>query len=126
MYYSQLEEYKKLYPDQQMLILIFEEMISHPQQSLKTVFDFLGIDKNTDLLRYNDRVNESHFSRIKLAINYHLPILKRLTNRYSYLFKAGKIKPKKSTIRELQKIYEEPNQRLFELIGRKISSWEIE
>jgi len=119
MYYSQLEEYKKLYPDQQMLVLIFEEMISHPQQSLKTVFDFLGIDKDTDLLRYNDRVNESHFSRTQLAINYHLPILKRLTNRYSYLFKAGKIKTKKSTIRELQKYMKSQIKDYLNSLGAK-------
>lgn len=40
-YYPQLLEYQKLYPEKQMLVLIFEEMIANPQKTLETVCEFL-------------------------------------------------------------------------------------
>jgi len=122
-YYPQLLEYQKLYPEKQMLVLIFEEMIANPQKSLETVCEFLEIKKDSILLEKNKEVNKSQFSRTRLAIDYHFPFLKGLTHRYGYKFPQTKLKPTDTTLKKLEKQYEEPNQKLFELIGREIPSW---
>lgn len=124
MYYEQLLAYQRLYPEEQILILVFEEMIKYPQASLETVSEFLEVSKNEALVRENKEINKSKFSRTKLAINYHLPFLKSITNRYSNLFSLTKIQPSQSTVKELKKRYEEPNQKLFDLLGRRIPAWE--
>lgn len=124
MYYHQLLEYQKLYPKEKILILIFEEMINHPQVAMNIVCEFLEISKNEKLIEKDKKINQSKFSRTKLAIDYHFPYFKKLTNRYSHFFSSTKIEANQETIQKLKEIYKEPNQKLFELIGREIDSWE--
>ncbi len=124
MYYEQLLEYQRLYPEEQTLILIFEEMINSPRITLEKVCDFLEVSKNEALVRENKEINKSKFSRTKLAIDYHFPFLRKITNRYSHLFSSRKIQPSQATIRILKQKYEEPNQKLFDLLKQRIPAWE--
>lgn len=46
MYWSSFSKYAKLFPQDQILILVQEEMLSNPLSALERVFDFLNVDAN--------------------------------------------------------------------------------
>ena len=45
-YYKQIESFYELFDKSRLHLLLFEEMIEDPLESLKSVFDFLAINKN--------------------------------------------------------------------------------
>ena len=124
LYYRQLSEYINLFGREKIMILIFENMISEPQKTIDIVCDFLKVNPYKITENENEKVNQSQFSRTKIAIDYHFPLLKGVTKRYQHLFQTGKIKPNPSTLKALADFYYEENQKLFQLLGREIKSWE--
>jgi len=97
-YHRQLMEFIRLFGGDRLLILIFEEDIKgRPQECLREVCRFLGIDEGFE------------FSGIEQAVN-----------------KGGGSRPGRQVIEKLYRLYEDENEKLYELIGRDIPSWKIE
>ncbi len=124
LYYRQLSEYINLFGRENIMILIFEEMISEPQKTIDLVCDYLKVNPYQLTENENEKVNQSKFSRTKVAIDYHFPRLQGVTKRYQDLFQTGKIKPNPLTLKALANFYNEENQKLFQLLGHEIKSWE--
>jgi hypothetical protein len=126
-YHKQLSEYKKLFPFDQIMILIFEEdVVKAPQKTLKSIFDFVGVEDCSDYYNFDKKVNESSFSRFKLAVDYHFPFyfVKKVTNRLDKHFPKEKIKPDENTTNRLYEFYVEPNQKLYQILGDRIAVWQ--
>ena len=43
-YAEQLERYRKYYPEENMLVLVSDEFFAHPRETLRRVFEFVGVD----------------------------------------------------------------------------------
>lgn len=48
LYWRQLSRYREHYPDEQILVVFFEDFASHPEAVMGQVCDFLGIDRLTN------------------------------------------------------------------------------
>ncbi|MFW5891413.1 MAG: sulfotransferase domain-containing protein, partial [bacterium] len=58
MYYYQISNYLKYFPNEQIKIIIFEEFIKNTKEIMNEVFDFLGIER-IDNIAYNEAHNVS-------------------------------------------------------------------
>jgi hypothetical protein len=90
LYLAQIKRYQTLFPAEQILIMNSDELFQQPQQSLKKVFCFLGIDDNyqiPDLQSQNVGNNKAHVPE--------------------------------NTYQQLQEFFEQPNKDLFEHINQK-------
>ncbi len=125
MYYKQIKAYLEFFDQRQMLVLVYEEdLIGNSVNGLKKVCKFLGADSDFHFTKLEDRVNQHNCSRIRMAVDYYLPQLKRYTILFDRFFRANKIYPSDTTIKYLYDVYSEPNRMFFEFFGRKIPSWQ--
>jgi hypothetical protein len=62
-YWRQIEQYRKAFPDERILILYFEEFTRDPDAVLRTTFEFLGVDPNVRIPDAAEPVNSGslHF-----------------------------------------------------------------
>jgi hypothetical protein len=49
-YLTQIEKYLEIFPRQSLLLLVFEDFMKNPIPSLKKVFDFLGVDDQSECI----------------------------------------------------------------------------
>ncbi|MEL7006018.1 MAG: sulfotransferase domain-containing protein [Bacteroidota bacterium] len=70
LYYQQLQRYLEIFPSENFLVLIFEEVMSNPNQALNQLSEFLGIAAsqfNPDVVsRKVNSSKQSRFPRIRL------------------------------------------------------------
>jgi len=63
MYFERLSRFREFYPDKQIHCMTFEDLLTTPEQSLKDVLQFLGVEPNVKwMLDHNNllpRVNEA-------------------------------------------------------------------
>jgi hypothetical protein len=59
LYYRQIEKYLQYFPEEQISIFIFEEMIENPEKHLQEIYDLLGVDPNFLPQDYQKRANPS-------------------------------------------------------------------
>ena len=65
MYYEQVKRYFEIFGKEQVKVMIFEEFVRHPEQSINEVLDFLGVNYTVTAIReqYNQySVARSTFS----------------------------------------------------------------
>jgi hypothetical protein len=117
--------YQKLYSRQQMLILIFEEDVAQqPEATLERVCEFLRINPSYTFVNPYQKIHETRMNLFCLALRYYFPLLKTFYGRLEGRLPKSEIRPKQSTIDALYKLYAPENEKLFELIGRRITAWE--
>ena len=64
LYYQQLKRYLEIFPAENFLVLIFEEVMNNPDQALNQLSDFLGISASQfDSMAVSRKVNSSKQSR---------------------------------------------------------------
>lgn len=93
-YIDQIKELLSLYPKEQLLILISEQMKKKLQQTYNKIFDFLDVKR--------------------IEINYDPDIHKR---KYD-------VSISKQTEKMMYKIYDKYNELLFQFLGYRIPEWE--
>jgi len=123
-YAGQLESYLRLFPKDQLRVFIFEEDILHePERALAEACRFLEID--ADFPDWEARMveNENRSSRTGLMLGYYLPPLRELVSRVDRRLPGRLAGPSPETLDALYAHYREDNERLFELLGRRIPSW---
>jgi len=74
-YYKQLKRYLEHFNRDQMLILLYDDIVSHSEEEARRIFRFLSVSENIniepDLLRNKtDRVKETKFSSIIPIMNF--------------------------------------------------------
>lgn len=120
-YHRQLAAYLDLYDRDDVLVLLLEDDIAaRPAATLDRIADFLNLRRDGfSRDRLSERVNTSHPSRLSLAVKYYLPVLYQPTLRLTWRFPAYDPRLSESARRELYRLYEPDNERLFELLGRR-------
>ncbi|MEL6554800.1 MAG: sulfotransferase domain-containing protein [Cyanobacteria bacterium J06621_11] len=139
LYYQQLQRYLELFPPENFLVLIFEEVMSNPNQALNQLSDFLGIAAsqfNPDVVsRKVNSSKQSRFPRIRLLArnlrdelrNRDLDWLWNLAKRSGLerAFESAKPLPKMDPDyrKTLLSRYAEDIAQLESLLGKDLSVW---
>jgi Sulfotransferase domain len=138
-YYMQLQQFLRCYPREQILLVEQEELRNRRLQTLRTVFEFIGVDPDFSHARFSD---ERHKTSRKTRAT---PLAIRL-ERFgetprgrvvpaSFWRAVGNLFPFRSTIEvpnvrealspEALRSLREDAERLRELTGREFASWSI-
>lgn len=124
-YRRQLEAYLELFDSDRLLILIFEEEIrADPHRGLRRACEFLRIDPGFPFHGVGEPVNRLRRSRPGLAVAHHLPPLRGVGRWLDRVAPPWKGRPSGETVAGLRELFREENERLFELLGRRIPAWE--
>ena len=128
MYLDQILEYQKLFPPERFLFLIFEEdILKTPEETMAKVCRFLDIDPDHTFANLNRRINEFNRSFLGLLTDYYTTngFLRKLSWRVDQarVLPINKKKPSPRALEALYAHYSEANERLFEFLGRRPSSW---
>ena len=102
---------------------IEEDVVQEPAFGLRKVCQFLGVDSSFEFQNKNKKIGEGSNSKILLTLRYYLPFMSPLICRVDKFLPVTKRRPSVPVIYELYKIYEEENENLFDLLGRRIVSW---
>lgn len=136
MYYSNLKNYYNTFSSGQILVLIFEEdILQQPQKTMQRVMKFLEVDTSFQFEQLKRKRNAFRTSETAAKLSYYIPLASklirftdlmffRLSNQYSNLG----ARPKHALIPEVRdKLYDhflEENEKLFQLLDRKVVSWQ--
>lgn len=130
-YYAQyLAAWKAVYPDTQLLLLLFEDdVVGNPESGLRKLYDFLGIDSQFVPQAQNENVHKS-WSWTRGAFSYYAGPLRKYINRsrigafldrYDFLERfAVRI----SDIKFLRQTYLAQKEPLEALLGHKLDIWD--
>jgi len=99
MYYQRLQPYLKLFPKEQLKVVLFEDLRDHPERLMQDIYKFLGVRDTfvPDVSFHSMKVERS-------TVAHTSPLTKE-------------IRP------TLANLYREDIQQLSKLIGRDLSSW---
>lgn len=126
MYYDQIRAYQEYFDQKQILILIYEEdVVENPQHGLETACRFLGADPTFQFQDGNRRIDGYSRSLFTQILDFYFPRLHRVTRRNDEFIPQEKVRPNRAAIQSLYGLYEEPNKKLFKLLGREIRSWKM-
>ncbi|MFW6174034.1 MAG: sulfotransferase family protein [Elusimicrobiota bacterium] len=145
MYYQQLKRYYNLFPEENILVLIYENIQDDPQQFIKNIYKFLEIDSNFIPDSVNTRVSVSKFKNTFLGKFIHkgvTPFLKKtklgwrihqsswLRNkfyRFADFYASGTKKDEHEiegeTKKKLKSIFKKDINKLEKLINKDLSHW---
>ena len=124
-YAHQLEAYRELRGSDRLLVLVFEEdIVQQPTRGLTQVCHFLEIEPLLSADELPAAENENLSSRAGLLAGYYLPRLRPLVARLDRRLPGRLAGPSPETRDALYDFYREDNERLFELLGRRIPSWQ--
>ncbi|MDM8553304.1 sulfotransferase domain-containing protein [Desulfococcaceae bacterium HSG7] len=124
-YYSKIMAYLEYFEINQLLILIFEDdIIKNPSEGLIKVCNFLNIDCSFHFFSLKKKQNASKSSWMQLFLNYYLPYTRRITGFANLLFPLYKPRPNEHNMKKLYEIYKDENEKLYNFLGHRISSWE--
>ncbi len=122
-YHRQLQPYLKLFDREQMLILILEEDIfQSPRRTLGRLYDFIGVDSSTSEADLDQEKGEHYLSLLGLLLQYYL-LPKDLVKLLDRPLPSSKLYPSPDAVLRLYDLYEEENEKLFDLLGRRPTSW---
>lgn len=130
-YVDQLRRFYELFPREQILVLLYDDLEKDPSNFIRQIYVFLGVDPDVSSSFEHARINtasgKANLARSKLL--YHLTrVLSRadLHNLATRLARYNSVQqPKMSdqTRRRLVEQYRAKNQELAQLIGRDLSHW---
>lgn len=118
-----IKKYQKVFGRKKLLILNYEQDVKkNPENGLKKVADFLGVENNFKPEILNKKSNMFNQSKPALIAKYYLPkakIFHRVLNKF---FKAKKEVPQAEDLKFLKEYYAPELERLEEL-GFDTSNW---
>lgn len=98
-YATHLRPYFVQFPADQIMILLFEDLIESPLATSQALFEYLGVESQLDMaFRFDQKVNSA----------------RRSTDTMSA-----------AAARYLRDVFMEPNQELAAMIGRNLDSWNL-
>lgn len=125
-YVNDLTRYLAFFPRENLKILLYEEDVSQaPHDTLRAVYEFVGVDSNFVPKGSGRRVNQGMRSHAGLFLNYHAPRLSALTAALDRLLpKTDPLKPSDETLERLKDLYRSKNLELEQLLARSIDAWQ--
>ena len=147
LYYRQLEPFFNVFAGKNILVLVFEEFFINPIRSVQEVFKFLEVDETFTVKNLGGKVGSTKVLPPAIGYFYYkiaspllnskriLPLWKRVrqfsvvTNIMSLLLneRDNLDEPRlidDATRIDLYKYYKEDQEKLFELLGRRIDVWD--
>jgi len=139
-YYMQLEQYLAYYPKQQIFILTTEELYTHRVETLKKVFNFIGVSPSFKSAKFD---HIKHPTREKRCLNkigqqltnfsenhinrYHPGVQRYLVRMLCYPFSQRVEIPylNESLRQDLEQVLQEDVQKLRAFTGYSFSEWSI-
>lgn len=115
-YFHWIESFRKLFGDEQIKVVLYEDLVDDAQGFIKEVFRFLDVDDSFLPSIINTRVNTGKRSMKDLSIKDRIKKVIKPDDGYQ----KGMDKHIRA---ELQKIFAQENQRLSEYLGRDLSFW---
>ncbi len=109
-------------PDQILLFLFEEDILQAPQRTLQRLYDFIGADASVEKADLDRKRGEHYLSLLGLLLQYYL-LPKDLVKLLDRPLPSTKLNPSPDNVLRLYDLYEEENEKLFELIGRRPASW---
>lgn len=129
-YHQHLTAYQQFFDPAQMLVLIYEDdVVAQPLATLQRVCEFLDVDPRFAFADLEERFNASRVSDFSLKWVRRLPVNRRVATRVLSRLErllgihSEKKRPAGSTLDPLYEVYAPENAKLFEMIGREITSW---
>ena len=131
-YYHQIFELLKYFPKEQILILLFDDLIAHPKNFYHSLFKFLKVDPYVPKLDFAEKSNPaSGYNNPLFKFFLDHPEYNRFLNRVTrHLLRFGSTlliqRPQMSlwARAQLNRLYLDSNSRLADLIGRDLSKWQ--
>ncbi len=84
-YFAALQPYRELFPADQLHVVVFEDMVSHPMPALRAIYDFLGVDDTHVPADVHTAVNASDAVRFP-----RLYVRTKRVTRWLYAHGAGR------------------------------------
>jgi hypothetical protein len=129
-YHRHLVAYREFFDPSQMLVLIYEDdVVAQPLATLQRVCGFLGVDPGFAFAGLEKRYNEGRLSGFALKLVQMLPVGRHATARLlsgveRFIGVRGeKKRPASLALERLYELYEPENAKLFDLLGREVTSW---
>lgn len=143
MYYQQLKRYFDLFPKENILVLIYEDIEKNPLKFIQSIYRFLGVDSSFRPKASQLRINPRR-DKMPLAIRFfYLRCVPLLSNRkmgrriiecnlvkkiFYFFIKTLSFKTEKgiqhSTRQYLREVFKEDIKKLEKLINKDLSFWE--
>lgn len=122
-YYRELCRYLELFDRQQLLILLFEaDILQSPQRTLQRLYKFIGVTPDVEETNLERKRGKHYLSLPGLLLQYYL-LPKDLAKLLDWPLPPTKLHPSPDNVLRLYDLYEEENEKLFDLIGRRPESW---
>jgi Sulfotransferase domain len=129
-YHRHLTAYRQFFDPAQMLVLIYEDdVVAQPLHTLQRVCSFIGVDPAFPFAGLEKRYNEGRLSSFGLKLIQRLPRGKHATARLmagverALGIRSQKKRPAGRAIERLYEVYAPENAKLFEMLGREVTSW---
>jgi len=129
-YHRHIAGYQQFFDPSQMLVLIYEDdVVAQPLATLQRVCSFVGVDPGFAFAGLEKRYNEGRLSGFALRLVQLLPLGKHATARFlsgaerKLGIRSEKKRPASRALERLYELYEPENAKLFDLLGREVTSW---
>lgn len=131
LYADQLRRYYALFPADNVLVLLYDDLVADPRAFLRRIYEFLGVDAGFEAPALSARINmaagKKHLARSSM-LWYLSRALSRLdahglSERLRRLNARPEPEMSAETRRMLIETYRQKNAELAELIGRDLSHW---
>ena len=127
-YYQQIKRYLALYPAENLRVILFEDLVSHPQDIVSELVEFLAMDPATNRFSKERWENPANLplwlkrlvERARLRERIAFPIRKAFRNARN-LWRRQQIDAR--TRRWLRDHYRDHNRALEEFLQRDLASW---
>jgi len=135
-YAEQIERYLRLFPAEQLKVMLYEDLVSDPAGLMRDLYAFVGVDPDHAAVEVSERnvgrdrirsplARRLSFAARALGLRHLVPQGLRSTVRERLLPEREARRPllRDETRRELVAFYEPHTARLEALIGRDLSRW---
>lgn len=124
-YDEHLRDYLEVFNRDQLLVLIFEEhVVEAPAEGLERACRFLDLDP-TEIPDETQSARHVHsFTKPRAYLNYWLQAPLPLTRPVDFFFSPWKRSPSPETRARLRDHYAPHQERLYDLLGRRVESWD--
>jgi len=133
-YYKHLTFLFEFYPRDQVMIILYDDIISSPERVIKSLYSFLGVDSDFSPSNLTKKYNKVLFPKFQMfleGIGLRKPLssFKRtklanlIKDMFFYFENKKKVRLKKETISPLIDVYREDIVKLEKLIDRNLNSW---
>lgn len=131
-YYDHLTRYYRLYPREQILVLLYDDLEKDPHGFLSEIYKFLGVDpeftSDYQEIKINSAAAKKYVGKSQLLWNIHRGLMRvRLFSlaRMVEDMNRNEYPPMHAETKRwlVEEVYKDKNRQLEELIGRDLTAW---